>query len=98
MLYFNRIDVSERIDVNKTNKWKECDICHYWYFLEKVFKFQSHVCNGCHHVLTRSMNLGEIPILNINSADYHCIIGGISKIESTNLTQSIDLSEISGTS
>ena len=30
MLYFNRIDVSEGIDVNKTSESKECDICHYW--------------------------------------------------------------------
>ena len=29
MLYFNRIDVSEGIDVNKTSAWKECDIRHY---------------------------------------------------------------------
>ena len=40
MLYFDRIDVSEGIDVNKTRKSKECDVCHYWYFLEKSFKFQ----------------------------------------------------------
>ena len=25
-----RKDVSEGIDVNKTNASKECDICHYW--------------------------------------------------------------------
>ena len=29
MLYFDRIDVSEGIDVNKTSASKECDICHY---------------------------------------------------------------------
>ena len=29
MLYFNRIDVSGGIDVNKTRESKECDICHY---------------------------------------------------------------------
>ena len=29
MLYFNRIDVSEGIDVNKISDSKECDICHY---------------------------------------------------------------------
>ena len=29
MLYGDRIDVSEEIDVNKTTKSKECDICHY---------------------------------------------------------------------
>ena len=29
MLYYDRIDVSEGIDVNKTSESKECDICHY---------------------------------------------------------------------
>ena len=48
MLYFDRIDVSEGTDVNKTNESKECDICHYWYFLNKGFKFQPNVYNGCH--------------------------------------------------
>ena len=33
MLYFDRIDLSEEIDVNKTVASKEYDICHYWYFL-----------------------------------------------------------------
>ena len=33
MLYVDRIDVSEGIDVNKKSASKECDICHYWYFL-----------------------------------------------------------------
>ena len=38
-LYFDRIEVSEGIDVNKTSASKECDICHDWYFLNKVFSF-----------------------------------------------------------
>ena len=29
MLYYDRINVSEGIDVNMTSKSKECDICHY---------------------------------------------------------------------
>ena len=40
-----------------------------------------------------SMNLGDIAILNIKSADYYCIISGISKSEVINLMQNIDLSE-----
>ena len=39
MLCFDRIYVSEGTDVNKTSRSKECDICHYWYFLNKGFKF-----------------------------------------------------------
>ena len=33
MLYFDRTDISDEIDVNKTSASKECNICHYWYFL-----------------------------------------------------------------
>ena len=40
MLYYDRIDVSEGIDVNKTRESKKCNICHYWYLLYKDFKFQ----------------------------------------------------------
>ena len=32
MLHFDRIDVSEGIDVNKTSQSNECGIFHYWYF------------------------------------------------------------------
>ena len=70
MLYFDRIDVSEGIDVNKTNASTESDIFHYWYFLNKCFKFQPNICNRCHHLLIMSMNLSNIVILNIKSADY----------------------------
>ena len=48
MLYYDRIDVSEG---NKTSASKECDIWHYWYFIDKGFKFQWYICNVC-HVLT----------------------------------------------
>ena len=80
MLYFDKIDVSEGIDVNKTSGSKECDICHCWYFLNKGFKFQSYVCNRCHDLLM-SMNLSNIYILNIKNADYYCIISGINKVK-----------------
>ena len=39
-LYYIRIYVFERID-DKTIESKECDICHYGYFLVKGFKFYS---------------------------------------------------------
>ena len=39
MIYYDRINVSERIYVNKTSESKECDISNYRYFLHKGFKF-----------------------------------------------------------
>ena len=97
MLYFDRTGVSEGIDVNKTSELNECDICYYWYFLDKDFKFQPNVCNGCHDLLMMSMNLSDISILNIKSADYCCIISRISKSEVINLMRNTDLTEKSGT-
>ena len=48
MLEYDGIDISEGIDVNKINIWKECDVCHYWYFKDFGFKYEPYLCNGCH--------------------------------------------------
>ena len=57
MLYYDRIDASEGIDVNKTSESKKGNICHYWYILDKKFKFQLDICKEYHDVLMMSMNL-----------------------------------------
>ena len=80
MLYYDRIDVSERIDVNNTSESKKCDICHYWYFLNKAFKSQANACNWYHDLLMMSINLSSIAILNIKGADYWCILVEIANL------------------
>ena len=50
MLYYDKISLFEGIDISKTSASKQCDICHYWYFLDKGFKFQPDVCHRCHDV------------------------------------------------
>ena len=97
MLYFDRIDISNSIDDNKTSASKECDIRHPWYFLNYSFKFQPNVCSTCHDLLMLSMNLSNIANLNIKSSDYCCIINLRSKIEAINLMQNADLTEKSRT-
>ena len=96
MLYYHIIHVSERIDVSKACASYECDSCHYWYFLNKGFNFQSYVCNKCHDFLMMSKNLSDIAILNIKGYHYCCMISGISKSEAIKLFQNIDLTEKSG--
>ena len=93
MLYFNRIDISKGIDVNKTSGSKECDICHYWHFLNYSFKFQPNVCNRCHDLLMMSMNLSDIAILNIKGSDFRCIISLISRNEAINVMQNADFTK-----
>ena len=84
MLYYDRIDVSEGIDVDKTSTSKECDVCHYWYFLNYSFKFKTNVCNRCYDLLMMSINFSHIAISNIKGSDYCSIISLISKNEAIN--------------
>ena len=69
IIYYDRTEVSERIDADKTSESKNFDICHYWYFLNKGFKFQPNICNRCHDLLMVS-----------KSAHYDCVISRISKV------------------
>ena len=92
MSYYDRTDVSEETDVNKISASKECDVCHYCYFLNYSFMFQPNVCNRCHDLLMMSMSLSDIAILNIKGSDYCCIISLIMKNEAINLIQNTDFS------
>ena len=94
MLYYDRMNVSEGFDTNKTNESKDCGICQHWYFLNKGFKFQAYVCNRCHDLLMMSMKLSDIYILNIKNANYCYIINGISKNEAIKLLQNIELKKV----
>ena len=81
MLYYDRVNSPEEIDVKKTSKSKECDI----FFYQMSFKFQPNVWNGCNVLLIMFMNLSNITTWNIKSANYCGIISGISKSEAINL-------------
>ena len=83
--------------LKKTSALKDCDICHYWYFLIYSFKFQPAVCNRCHDLLIISINLSDVAILNTKSSDYCCIISLISKNEAIKLMQDANLTKKSRT-
>ena len=84
MVQYEKIDVSEGIDVNKTSVSKEYMLCHYGYFKDVGFKFQPHVCNKCHDILMTAYKLKNIAILNVKGVDFRCILLGISEDESVN--------------
>ena len=81
MLQYERIDVSEEIEINKTSLSKEYMLCHYWFFKDVGFKFEEHVCNGCHDFLTMAYSLENIVILSAKGATFRCILWGISRNE-----------------
>ena len=69
MLEYDRIDVPEGINVNNTNASKECDICYYWYLLDKGIKYEPYLCYGCHDLMQKSMNF-NVATVCVKGNDY----------------------------
>ena len=84
MLQYEKNDVSEGINTNKTSASKERMLFHYWQFKDVGFKFEPHVCNKRHDVLITAYELKNIAILNVKVADFRCILWGISRDEVVN--------------
>ena len=45
------------------------------------FKFEEHVCNGCHNLLTMAYGLENIAILSAKGATFRSLLMGVSKNE-----------------
>ena len=65
MLEFFRIDISVGTGINKANVLKECDICHYLYFLDKDFKYEPYLCNSCHNLMQIDIDFNDVKHLII---------------------------------
>ena len=84
MLEYDRIDISEGIDINKTNASKECDICHYWYFLDKNFKYEPYLCNDCDDLMKKAINFNDVAIVSVKENDYRIHFWYMSKDDAIN--------------
>ena len=80
MLEFNRIDISEGIDTNKTSASKECNICHYWYFLDKNFSYEPYLCNGCHDLMQKAISFKHVAIVLLKEVITEFIFGILIKM------------------
>ena len=79
MLKYDRIDISEGIDVNRKDKSKECMFCHYWYFLNKNFSYGPYTCDGCYDIVQKSIDFKNITIVQIKKTSYRIYFQHISK-------------------
>ena len=65
MLEYDRVDVSEGIDVNKTSSSRECSLCHYYHFLDINFNYQKYLCNRCHDLIMLLLYLLKVMIIEL---------------------------------
>ena len=76
MIQYERIDVYEGTDINKSKKYL---ICHYWRFKNIGYKYEQYVCSGCHDLSMMVYDLNNVMILNIKGFDYRCFVFNTSR-------------------
>ena len=96
MLEYDRIDISEGIDTDKTSASKECTICHYWYFLDKNFNYDPYLCNGCLDLMQKAMSFKNVAILPIKGNDYRIHFCYINKNDAITLMTNSNLNDKNG--
>ena len=85
MLEYDRIDISEGTDINKTNASEECDICHHWYFLDQNFNYEQYLCNGCHDLMQKAMNFNDVAFVSIKGNDYRICFWYMSIVDAISI-------------
>ena len=100
MLEYDRIDISEGIDVNKTNLSKECDICHYWYFKDIGFKYENyldyHDCHGCHDLIQKAMSFNNVAVVYVKGNAYRIHFWHMSRDDAINIMNDSNLVDKNG--
>ena len=91
MLEYDRIDISEEIDVNKAIASKECDICHYWHFKGIAFKYEPYLCNSCHDLMQKAMSFNNIAIVYVKGNAYRINFWYMSKDNAINIMNGSNL-------
>ena len=75
---------------------KECDICHYWYFKDIGFKYETYRCHGCHDLMQKAMNFNEVAIASVERNDYRIHCWYISRNDAINIMKNSNLNAKSG--
>ena len=96
MLEYDKIDISEGVDVNKTNLSKECDIYHYWYFKEIGFKYEKYLCSGCHDLMQKTMSFNNVAIAYVKRNACRINFWCMSKDDVINIMNGSNLTDKKG--
>ena len=94
MLEYDRIDISEGIDIKKCKETsKECNLCKFYYFLDKNFEYGPYLCNGCYDVYLKVVSMKNLAIINHNGNHYHVNFTLINKKDAYNLIKNATITD-----
>ena len=92
MLEYDRIDISEKIDINKCKETSvRCSLCKFYYFLDKDFSY------GCYDMSLRAVNMQNLTIINHNGNHCRVNFAFISKKDAYNLIKNATIIDKKGT-
>ena len=63
------------------------DMIEHWYFLDKGFKYEPHLCNGCHDLMEKGVNFNGVAVVSVKGNDYRIHLSYMSKDDSINITE-----------
>ena len=86
MLEYNRIDISEGIDINKCEETsRECSLCKFYCFLDKNFKYGRYLFDACYDMSMKAVSMENLSIINHNGNYYRVIFVFMTKKDAYNL-------------
>ena len=98
MLEYDKIDISEGIDVKKLGEnSRECGLCRFYYFKDKNFNYQSYFCDGCHDMSVKAVSIKDLAIVYSGGNAYRTNFSFMSLTEATNLIKSSSMTNKKGT-
>ena len=98
MLEYNRVDISEAIDINKCDETsRECSLHKFYYFLDKNFKYGPYLCDGCYDMSMKASSMQNLTIMNHNGNHYRVNFVFMSKKDAYNLIKNATIIDKKGT-
>ena len=98
MLEYDRIDLSEGIDVNKCEDTsRKCRLCQYYYFVNKNFNYQRYLCDGCYDMSMKANSMQNLAIIYHKGNAYRIDFVFMSKNGSFHLIKNSTVIDKKGT-
>ena len=98
MLEYNRIDISEGIDIEKCKETsKECSLRKFYYFLDKNFSYGPCLCDGCYDMSMKAASMQNLAIINHNRNHYRVNFAFMSKKDAFNVIKNTVIIDKKGT-
>ena len=95
-LEYDRIDISEGVDVNKASLSKECEPCHDWYFKDNGLKYENYLCNGLHNLMQKAMSFNDVAVVYVKGSVYRINFWYTSKNDAINIMNGSNLTDKRG--